>query len=74
MQSQIIELLRELQAKYRLSYIFISHDLAVIKALSHQLLVMREGKVVEQGDARQLFEQPQHPYTQTLLRAAFNQQ
>ena len=73
-QSQIIELLRELQAKYRLSYIFISHDLAVIKALSHQLLVMREGKVVEQGDARQLFEQPQHPYTQTLLRAAFNQQ
>ncbi len=71
-QSQIIELLRQLQAKYQLSYLFISHDLAVIKALSHQLLVMRAGKVVEQGEARTLFSQPQHPYTQTLLQAAFS--
>jgi microcin C transport system ATP-binding protein len=71
-QSQIIELLRALQARHGLSYIFISHDLAVIKALSHQLLVMRAGEVVEQGDAGQLFAQPQHPYTRTLLHAAFS--
>ncbi len=70
-QSQIIELLRELQHKYQLSYIFISHDLAVVKALSHQLLVMHQGEVVEQGEAEQLFQQPQHHYTQTLLQAAF---
>ena len=70
-QSQIIELLRELQAKYRLSYLFISHDLAVVKALSHQLLVMRQGEVVEQGCAQQVFDQPAHPYTQELLSAAF---
>ncbi|MEH6824651.1 MAG: ABC transporter ATP-binding protein [Motiliproteus sp.] len=70
-QSQIIDLLRALQAKHQLSYIFISHDLAVIRALSHQLLVMHAGKVVEQGQARLLFEQPQHPYTRTLLQAAF---
>jgi len=71
-QSQIIELLRELQAKHQLSYLFISHDLAVIKALSHQLLVMRAGQVVEQGEAQMLFTQPQHPYTRALLQAAFN--
>lgn len=71
-QSQIIDLLRDLQAKYQLSYIFISHDLAVVKALSHQLLVMQQGDVVEQGSAEQLFNQPQHQYTRTLLQAAFN--
>ncbi|MEH6472727.1 MAG: ABC transporter ATP-binding protein [Halopseudomonas sp.] len=71
-QSQIIELLRDLQAKHQLSYIFISHDLAVVKALSHQLLVMRAGEVVEQGEAKKLFEQPQDRYTQTLLQAAFS--
>ena len=70
-QSQIIDLLRRLQRKYQLSYIFISHDLAVVKALSHQLLVMRAGEVIEQGDAKQLFAEPQQQYTRTLLQAAF---
>ncbi len=70
-QSQIVELLRALQRKYQLSYIFISHDLAVVKALSHELIVMREGQVVEQGHANTIFQQPEHPYTQALLEAAF---
>lgn len=70
-QSQIVTLLRELQIKHRLSYIFISHDLAVVKALSHQLIVMKEGYVVEQGSAESIFTQPQNTYTQALLKAAF---
>lgn len=70
-QCQVVELLRELQLKYNLTYLFISHDLAVVRALSHQLMVMRKGQVVEQGDAAQLFGAPQHPYTQALLEAAF---
>ncbi len=71
-QKQIIELLRRLQQKYRLSYIFISHDLAVVRALSHRLLVMHHGDVVEQGDAAAIFSQPQADYTQRLLAAAFS--
>ncbi len=70
-QRQVIDLLRSLQAKYNLSYLFISHDLAVVRAISHQLMVVKHGKVVEQGDARQVFEAPQHSYTQQLLEAAF---
>ena len=70
-QKQIVELLRNLQSKYNLSYLFISHDLAVVKALSHSLLVMHHGNVVEQGPATQIFDNPQHPYTQELLSAAF---
>jgi microcin C transport system ATP-binding protein len=70
-QKQIVELLRELQRRHRLSYIFISHDLAVVRALSHQLLVMKQGKVVEQGPAARIFEQPSHEYTRQLLKAAF---
>ncbi len=70
-QSQIINLLRELQRKHRLSYLFISHDLAVVRALSHDLLVMKDGKVVEQGVASELFDSPRHPYTRQLLDAAF---
>ncbi|MBY4677249.1 ABC transporter ATP-binding protein [Marinobacterium arenosum] len=70
-QKQIIELLRNLQQKYNLSYLFISHDLAVVKALSHSLLVMRHGEVIEQGDAERIFSAPQHPYTRKLLEAAF---
>ena len=72
-QKQIVELLRNLQEKYQLSYLFISHDLAVVKALSHKLLVLHHGDVVEQGDAESVFSQPQAPYTQKLLAAAFNQ-
>ncbi|MBO3275558.1 ABC transporter ATP-binding protein [Pseudomonas schmalbachii] len=70
-QRQVVELLRRLQAKYNLTYLFISHDLAVVKALSHQLMVIRHGKVVEQGPAQQVFAAPQHSYTQQLLEAAF---
>jgi microcin C transport system ATP-binding protein len=70
-QRQVVELLRSLQAKYNLTYLFISHDLAVVRALSHQLMVVKQGKVVEQGPAEQVFAAPQHPYTQQLLEAAF---
>ncbi|BBB30125.1 ABC transporter ATP-binding protein [Neptunomonas japonica] len=70
-QVQIVELLKDLQKKYALSYIFISHDLSVVKALSHKVLVMKQGEVIEHGDADTLFSAPSHPYTQDLLRAAF---
>ncbi|MDB6052283.1 MAG: gsiA 15 [Pseudomonas sp.] len=70
-QRQVVELLRSLQKKYNLTYLFISHDLAVVKALSHQLMVIKQGQVVEQGSARSIFAAPQHPYTQQLLEAAF---
>ena len=70
-QSQIIELLRELQKKYNLSYIFISHDLAVVKAMSHRIVVMQAGEIVEQGTTDQIFHQPKETYTQELLEAAF---
>ena len=70
-QMQIVDLLRTLQAKRRLAYIFISHDLKVVKALAARLMVMKDGKVVESGDAAQIFTSPQQPYTQALLAAAF---
>lgn len=70
-QKQVVELLKKLQEKYNLAYLFISHDLAVIKALSHQLMVIKSGHVVEKGSAEQLFSAPQHPYTKQLLEAAF---
>lgn len=69
-QKQIIELLRELQKRYRLSYLFISHDLTVVRALSHQVMVMQQGKVVESGPASAIFAAPNHPYTRALLQAA----
>lgn len=70
-QRQVVELLRSLQHKYDLTYLFISHDLAVVKALSHQLVVMRQGRVVEQGPAKAIFDVPQDIYTRQLLEAAF---
>ncbi|GGO80607.1 ABC transporter ATP-binding protein [Marinobacterium nitratireducens] len=70
-QKQIVELLRDLQRRHDLSYIFISHDLAVVRALSHQLLVMKQGEIVEQGHAREIFANPKNRYTQELLAAAF---
>lgn len=70
-QRQVVELLRSLQAKYNLTYLFISHDLAVVRALSHQIMVVKEGKVVEQGPAARVFNAPQDIYTQQLLEAAF---
>lgn len=71
-QAQIVDLLRELQRRRRLTYVFISHDLRVVRALANDLLVMKNGKVVEAGAARQIFAAPQHPYTQELLTAALN--
>ena len=70
-QGQVVELLRSLQQKYNLTYLFISHDLAVVKVLSHQLMVIRQGEVVEQGPAGDIFASPQHAYTRQLLEAAF---
>jgi len=70
-QKQVIELLRHLQSRYRLSYIFISHDLAVVRALSHKLLVLQNGAIVEYGDAEDIFRAPEQPYTRELLSAAF---
>jgi microcin C transport system ATP-binding protein len=67
----VVELLRTLQAKYNLTYLFISHDLSVVRALSHQLMVVKQGQVVEQGSAEAIFAAPQHIYTQQLLEAAF---
>jgi microcin C transport system ATP-binding protein len=71
-QAQIVELLRELQTRHRLAYIFISHDLRVVRALANHLIVMKDGKVVEAGEATQIFQNPQAPYTQALLAAALN--
>ncbi|MCO4839918.1 MAG: ABC transporter ATP-binding protein [Rhodobacteraceae bacterium] len=68
-QVQIVELLRELQKKYGLAYLFISHDLKVIRAMSHKVIVMKQGDVVEQGTAEDLFENPQTEYTRQLLQA-----
>jgi microcin C transport system ATP-binding protein len=70
-QAQIVELLRELQRRHQLAYLFISHDLRVVRAMSHHVLVMRAGRVVEQGPAQQIFAQPREAYTQALLSAAF---
>ena len=70
-QCQVVELLRNLQQKHQLSYIFISHDLAVVKALSHRVLVMYQGQIVESGTAEQIFSAPREPYTRALIDAAF---
>ncbi|GAB3448111.1 ABC transporter ATP-binding protein [Insolitispirillum peregrinum] len=71
MQSQIIDLLRSLQQRYQLAYLFISHDLRVVRALADHLVVMKDGKVVEQGPASDIFAAPRHPYTRDLMAAAF---
>jgi microcin C transport system ATP-binding protein len=71
-QVQIVDLLRELQKRRRLAYMFISHDLRVVRALANHVLVMQDGKVVEEGSAEQIFSAPGTPYTKALLAAAFN--
>lgn len=71
-QAQIIELLRELQLRRKLTYMFISHDLKVVRALSNRIVVMRHGKIVEQGDTAEIFDNPQTDYTRALFAAAFN--
>jgi microcin C transport system ATP-binding protein len=71
-QAQVVDLLRDLQRKHDLAYLFISHDLRVVKALANDLIVMRFGKVVEQGTSADIFRAPQHEYTKALLAAAFD--
>ena len=71
-QAQIIDLLRDLRAKHDLSYMFISHDLKVVKAICHNVIVMQHGNVIEQGPTCQVLETPQNAYTQRLVDAAFN--
>jgi microcin C transport system ATP-binding protein len=71
-QVQIVELLRNLQRKYGLAYLFISHDLRVVRALSHKVIVMKQGDVVEMGDVQAVFDAPQTEYTRELMAAAFD--
>jgi microcin C transport system ATP-binding protein len=71
-QAQIVELLRQLQQDHELGYLFISHDLRVIRALAHRVVVLRHGRVVEEGPAEALFARPQHEYTRALMAAAFS--
>ncbi len=71
-QAQIVDLLRELQARHRLAYMFISHDLRVVRALSDELIVMRDGRVVERGPASEVFDNPRAAYTRALMSAAFD--
>ncbi len=71
-QAQIIDLLKALQAKHNITYLFISHDLRVVRALADDVAVMQQGKIVEMGRAEELFKAPRHPYTRTLFSAAFD--
>jgi len=70
-QSQVVDLLRNIQKKYKISYLFISHDLAVVKALSHRVLVMKQGEVIEYGDCEHIFNSPEKEYTRSLIDASF---
>ncbi|MGE5477862.1 MAG: ABC transporter ATP-binding protein [Bacteroidales bacterium] len=71
-QAQIVDLLRDIQARHGIAYLFISHDLRVVRALADDLIVMKDGKVVEMGRAADLFAAPATPYTRALMAAAFN--
>jgi oligopeptide transport system ATP-binding protein len=68
-QAQILNLLKDLQHEFGLTYLFIAHDLAVVRAMSDRIAVMRQGKIVEEGRANDVYEQPRHPYTKQLLAA-----
>ena len=69
-QAQVLNLLRELQNEFELGYLFIAHDLAVVRHLSHRIIVLYRGCIMEEGPAATVYDQPVHPYTQTLLEAA----
>src|SRR5262245_3608123 len=71
-QAQIVDLLRNLQSRHDLAYLFISHDLKVVRALANYVVVLKSGKVVEEGTADAIFTSPQAPYTKALLAAAFD--
>ena len=69
-QKQILTLLRRLQQQRQLSYLFISHDLDVVRSLCHQLIVLRQGEVAEQGECEKLFASPENDYTRELLQSS----
>ena len=71
-QVQIVDLLRRLQVKYGLAYLFISHDLAVVRAMSHRVVVMKQGDIVEYAESEALFKSPQTEYARDLLQAALD--
>ena len=71
-QVQIVDLLRELQRKHGLAYLFISHDLRVVRAMAHKVMVMKQGDVVEMGDGDKIFDAPETDYTKALMAAAFD--
>jgi microcin C transport system ATP-binding protein len=71
-QQQVLALLTQLQQRYAMSYLFISHDLAVVRAMAHRIMVMKDGEVIEQGETQALFAAPQHAYTRALLAAALD--
>jgi microcin C transport system ATP-binding protein len=71
-QAQIVDLLRDLQKRHNLAYLFISHDLKVVRELSNYVVVMKSGKVVEEGPSARIFESPREAYTKALLAAAFD--
>ncbi len=71
-QAQIVDLLRDLQTRHNLTYLFISHDLKVVRALADSVIVMRHGKIVEQGSSEQIFDNPETDYTKALMKAAFD--
>jgi microcin C transport system ATP-binding protein len=71
-QAQIVDLLRELQDRHGLAYLFISHDLRVVRALADEVLVIKDGKVIEYGISTEVFDAPKTPYTRALMAAAFD--
>jgi microcin C transport system ATP-binding protein len=71
-QAQIVDLLRDLQRRHDLAYVFISHDLRVVRALAHEIVVMKDGAMVEQGPADAVFAAPRMAYTKALMAAAFD--
>ena len=69
-QKQVLALLRELQERHKIAYLFITHDLKVIKAVSHRIMVMKEGQIIESGDTEEIFNDPKKDYTKSLLSAS----
>jgi microcin C transport system ATP-binding protein len=70
-QKEILDMLKSLQEKYKLSYLFVSHDLAVVRSLSHRMIIMKEGKIIEEGETQEILQNPQQDYTKKLFKAAF---